>query len=299
MRPIGALENETSARRFGDYLYSQGVHNEVEPGANGTWTVWVAEEEEITRAKGFLDRYLTNSSDPEYARIAQAADRKRADEQRDLAAYRNRFYDRRRLFPRWTAYGAGVVTITLIALSVGVAIYSKLGTDQAFLQHLFIARTGRAAANAGFLPEVCRGEIWRLVTPIFIHFGPAHILFNLLWVFQLGSMIEGRQSSFRLSALTLAIAAGSNLAQYAVSGPGFGGMSGVVYGLFGYVWVSGRLDPTSGLCMDQRNVTLMILWLFLCMTGMIGPIANTAHGVGLGMGVALAYLSSITGRRHH
>jgi hypothetical protein len=36
----------------------------------------------------------------------------------------------------------------------------------------------------------------------------------------------------------------------------------------------------------------MIFWLVLCMTGQIGPIANTAHLVGLGVGMVEGYLSA-------
>ena len=45
--------------------------------------------------------------------------------------------------------------------------------------------------------------------------------------------------------LVLVIAALSNLGQYFVSGPNFCGISGVVYGLFGYIWMKGRFDPAS------------------------------------------------------
>ena len=57
------------------------------------------------------------------------------------------------------------------------------------------------------LPEIRHGQLWRLITPIFIHFGPLHIFFNMLWLRDLGSMIEGRQSSWRLALLVLVIAA--------------------------------------------------------------------------------------------
>src|SRR6266404_2871624 len=78
------------------------------------------------------------------------------------------------------------------------------------------------------LPEIRHGQIWRLFTPMFIHFNPLHIFFNMLWLRDLGSMIEGRQSSGLLAILVLVIAAGSNLAEYYFGHePNFGGMSGV------------------------------------------------------------------------
>jgi GlpG protein len=80
----------------------------------------------------------------------------------------------------------------------------------------------------------------------------------------------------------------SNIAQNAYSGPHFGGISGVVYGLFGYVWLFGRFEPSSGLQLSRESTIIMVVWLLLCTTGRIGPVANMCHFVGLGMGLLLA-----------
>jgi GlpG protein len=81
----------------------------------------------------------------------------------------------------------------------------------------------------------------------------------------------------------------SNLAQYAYSGTGFGGMSGVDFGLFGYAWMKSEFDPEAGILMPQSSVAMMLFWLILCMTGLAGPIANAAHFVGLIVGILLGY----------
>lgn len=64
-------------------------------------------------------------------------------------------------------------------------------------------------------------------------------------------------------------------------------MSGVVYGLFGFVTVNGKLNPMGGLHMNPRTVNYMLIWLVICFTGVVGPIANWAHIVGLATGAAL------------
>jgi len=69
-------------------------------------------------------------------------------------------------------------------------------------------------------------------------------------------------------------------------------MSGVVYGLFGYIWMRGKFDPASGLFIDQRSVILMMVWFGLCFTGWVGPIANIAHGGGLAVGALWGWLSA-------
>jgi len=123
-----------------------------------------------------------------------------------------------------------------------------------------------------------------------------HILFNMLWLRDLGSMVEGRQSSWLLVVLVLVFAAGSNLAQYFVGGPKFGGMSGVVYALVGYIWIRGKLDPGSGLYLHPTTVTMSIVWFFACLFHLVGDVANAAHAAGLLMGMTWGWLSSLRHR---
>jgi len=90
--------------------------------------------------------------------------------------------------------------------------------------------------------------------------------------------------------LVLSIAIIPNLCQFWVSGPGFGGMSGVNYGLLGYIWIRGKFDPLSGLRIENYLIVWMMVWFFLGLTGLIGAIANTVHGVGLVVGMAWGYI---------
>jgi GlpG protein len=85
----------------------------------------------------------------------------------------------------------------------------------------------------------------------------------------------------------------SNLAQYYYKGPVFGGMSGVIYGLLGYVWIRGKFDPASGLYLHSYNVMMMLIWFFACLFNLIPNVANAAHAVGLVVGMAWGYLSSL------
>jgi GlpG protein len=96
-----------------------------------------------------------------------------------------------------------------------------------------------------------------------------------------------------LAILVGVIAACSDLGQFLIAGPVFGGMSGVVYGLLGYIWMRGKFDPGSGLFVHPSTVTMMIVWFFACFTPIIPHVANGAHAVGLVMGIAWGYLSSL------
>jgi GlpG protein len=290
MRHIGNLPDAAQARLFHDYLYARGIRNEIERDGESSWMVWVADEEQLETARGLLRRFQSDPAAPEFAREAAAAGQLRAREARDIENYRKRFFTSRRIFPGSHSVGAGLITYGLIVACVVVALFSQLGRNQEFLRSLYIADP--EGGTAGFLANVRAGQVWRLFTPALIHFGVVHLLFNMLWLFELGSLIESRQGHLHFALLTLALGIASNLAQYAAHGPYFGGMSGVVYGLLGYIWLRGRFDPSSGLFIDRRTVILMLVWLFACMTGWIGPVANVAHGTGLALGAAYGFLSA-------
>src|SRR5262249_47175739 len=181
---------------------------------------------------------------------------------------------RRHLFRPLTAYGFGALTFALILICIVVFIVSKFGDDWNAIHSLFISE--RLAGHRDFgamLVEVRHGQIWRLFTPAIIHLGWLHIIFNVLWLRDLGSMIEARQGTLQLAILVLVLAVCSNFGQYYVSGPRFGGMSGVVYGLLGYIWIRGRFDPGSGLFLHPTTVNMMLIWFVLCYTNLLGLVA--------------------------
>ena len=64
------------------------------------------------------------------------------------------------------------------------------------------------------------GHYWRLVTPIFLHFGVLHLVFNALWLGLLGSKIERAAGSVQALLLIITIAMVSNVGQYLWTGSG-------------------------------------------------------------------------------
>jgi GlpG protein len=302
MRLIGHLADEISAKTFADFLYVQGIENQVEHEQADGWGIWIADEDKIEQAMGLLTSFRANPKDAKYGRQSRAATELRENEQQAQAAYEKRLRNRRHLFRPLSGYGFGPLTFLMIVASAAVFVLSKFGNDKPAMMGLFMTDFSDGYFNRA-LPEIRHGQVWRLFTPIFYHFDIWHILFNMLWLRDLGSMIEGRQSSLHLLVLTILVAAGSNLTQFylggpmlSLGGPNFGGMSGVVYGLLGYIWIRGKLDPGSGLFLHRETVIMMIVWFFLCFTGWVGDIANGAHAGGLLIGMACGWLSSLKHR---
>jgi GlpG protein len=140
------------------------------------------------------------------------------------------------------------------------------------------------------------GHYWRLITPIFLHFGAPHLVFNALWLGLLGSKIERAVGSIQALMLIVAIAIASNVGQYLWTGSvRFGGMSGVIYGLLGYLWIHHSMFPRPIYALPRELVGFMLAWLLICMTGVLDfllgvGIANAAHLCGLLAGMALGLI---------
>ena len=70
-------------------------------------------------------------------------------------------------------------------------------------------------------------------------------------------------------------------------------MSGVLYGLFGYLWMKSRYEPFTAYYVTQSMVIWMIGWSVMCISGILGPIGNAAHIAGLIVGIILGRWPSL------
>lgn len=301
MRQIGTMPEERSARTLADYLLTQGIETQLIPEAGG-WEIWVRDEDRLPAAKEALTAFSANPSDPRFHSAADAAAAIRQADERANDRYRRQSVDLAERFGS-PATRLQPVTLTLIVLSVATTIFTAYGDHKLWLsQWLFITPFVSADGFVYFpgLAPIRSGEVWRLVTPIFLHFSLVHLAGNMLWLYYLGSQIEARRGSIRFLLIVLIVAVLSNLAEYALGGlrfeqgrwtthynPSFGGMSGVVFGLFGYVWMKMRFEPEHGLAISQQAFVLSLLWFVWCFTGMAGSIANAAHAGGLVAGMIL------------
>ncbi|MCB9664528.1 MAG: rhomboid family intramembrane serine protease [Alphaproteobacteria bacterium] len=290
MRKIGTVEQQAQAKVLSDVLVARGMANDLRPDDAG-WAVWVHDDARLDEARTVLADFHARPDDPAFAEEAGQGRGVRLDRRRKDEAYRRRV--RLAQESLHGVDGRGWLTLSLLVLSAVVTAASGMGADWSSVSLLFL--TVQPASE--MLPEVRAGQVWRLVTPIFVHGGVLHLLFNGWMWWSFAQRIENRKGFRFFGVFVLAAAVGSNLAEWAwqlASNPHglviFGGMSGVLYAVFGYAWWKGRIDPADQLQVPQQTVQILIGWLLLCMVGVIGDIANAAHLGGLLFGVAWAYV---------
>jgi GlpG protein len=308
MRQIGKVASAADLERLTDYLLTRAITTQSEPEGD-EFLIWAHEEDRIDEARVALEEFRRDPRNPRYDQAVAEARQLRRDKVRRERDIQRRTVD---LGRRWNARpGSAKVTVALIAISVAVGMLTHLGDPLAegvagraaavealtdpnppLIQRLTITRfvyNNQTGAPIYFPLEspkskVIPRELWRLVTPIFLHFSVMHIVFNMMSLASIGRLLEGRYGRVWMVGFVLLTGIGSNLAQYAMSGPNFGGMSGVVYALFGFAWIRGWCDPTAGFRLGANSVFIMLLWLVLCFQGSLGAVANYAHLGGLVLG---------------
>lgn len=289
MRALVRLGEEERARTLGDALSAEGIENRVEPSREGGLIVWVRDELDMDRARALLERFEEDPFDPVFQRARRVAEARRRERAAAEKKSRHRTVVMRE---RWRSpSGWGRLTLGLVTASVAVTLLA--GT-------LLSPRGGNvevievvAFSWAGLLR---RFELWRLITPIFLHFGFIHLLFDMWWLKDFGAAIEHRHGTLTLAAMVLVMAVVPNLAQAFFSTGLFGGMSGVIYGLFGYLWIRGRFDPDYGYSLQRSTVVILIGWMILGFVGLFG-MANMAHLGGLVVGAIWGLVAAKWPRR--
>lgn len=148
------------------------------------------------------------------------------------------------------------------------------------------------------LQDVRKGQLWRIFTPMFIHFGILHILFNMYWLNSLGGQFENIYGTTKFGLFVLSSAAVSGLIQdlmpYEWQGTAAtsmgGGMSGVNYALAGLIWMKTLYAPSKGFVLNPATIFILILWMFVGIVSSDSlPIANWAHGGGFVFGLIVGY----------
>ncbi|TKB02117.1 rhomboid family intramembrane serine protease GlpG [Alteromonas portus] len=284
--PLIAFNQQSPAHLLANYLTSQNISANVVQH-DKEFVIVLESHEHIDRAKLIAEDFLANPTNPKYQQAAW-------DNGKNV-----------QLAPSGHGFSLSKIigdavkapfTSVVFALCVAVYLLSIFGLFAPIAQHLLMQPFSVLLQNH---------EWWRLLGPAFIHFSVLHIVFNLLWWGMLGAKIERTLGISMLLIVFLISATISNAAQALFSDPVqgnlflFGGLSGVVYAVMGFVWWLGWLRPSWGLSLPNSIVGFMLVWLVLGYADILWvSMANAAHTAGLISGCLLAATLSLgSGKR--
>ncbi len=336
MRCIGTLGDAKQLETFVAFLVTHNISAHIDRDG-GQPKIWIKNEDDVAAAQQLLTRFAANPDAGEFANVLERAseilriEAKKRTEARKLV---RSFSSQMRLGPTYRApltFGLTTLCVVLWFFQTFSANSNAPNRDDSTIRMLksslfqTLTFTAIPPSAMGNLQNrhvddfqvraynILHGEVWRLVTPIFIHFGVAHLVLNLLALYQLGRVLENRYGTLYLALSVLAIAVVSNFLQAAtpsriggspiagLDGWGlsiFGGISGVVFGLLGIAWMKSRFDWSAGFYVPRATVIWAIAWFFLGVSSLdrqlLGAeMANWAHGAGLVLGVIIGYLTSV------
>ena len=301
MRSIARIESHDEALLAGAHMLAGGVDCKIEEGGEGS-LIWVLDENKLERGRELLQEFLADPNKERYSQSLQKA--------REIAREMEEAEERARknhidVGKQWRKGGViPPVTLTLLVVCVGLWLIPAINPALLLTiqEWLMISAPGKP-----FMEQIMSGQVWRLITPALLHLplrlpdsgidgmGLLHIFFNMLWLKDLGPIIERREGSLKMLVLFLLLAALPNLLQYYFAGPNFLGFSGVVFGLLGYLWMRGRYDTRWGLRLNPGVVWFMLIWFGFTM--LTGGFADYGHGGGLVLGGLIGYACSDHWRR--
>lgn len=177
------------------------------------------------------------------------------------------------------------VTYGLLALTIAMYLLMSFNGGS---QNVFTLIYYGAKENL----SIIAGEWWRLITPMFLHIGFTHLLFNGLIVYFLGAQLEMIIGHLRYFLLYLLSGILGNAASFAFNFSVSAGASTAIFGLFASTIVLSKLYPNQmGIQQLSRN------YLFLIIINIVfglfnSTIDNAGHIGGLVGGFLMMYALS-------
>lgn len=264
---IITLSNPQAADLFVNYMATKGVRIHAK-NENQQISLWLEDQHQLDVVEKELNTFLREPFHPRY----QAASWQTGDPKNTGIKYRSAFSIKNMV------QRSGPLTVLVVILCVLIFIWQQAVGDYDVMLHL-----------AWPYNESLNFEVWRYITPAFVHFSLMHIAFNLAMWWYLASQTEQRLGTGKLFVIMLVSALFSNWAQSLFTNSNFGGLSGVVYALIGYVGLTGIYNPKKGIGAPTGLLVFSILWIVAGYMGVLGDsIGNTAHFAGLLIGLLMA-----------
>lgn len=276
MHPVMLLPDHADTSELRQALWRHRIGHRITDEADGQ-LLWIADPRQLGELKALLERWQRG----EPLVLHQAAQRPRT----------------------MTNFLASLkqVPVTALMIVISLVVFALIGVfgDQLIvtLTIVPIGISGGELVFGNLSQTLTSGQVWRFLSPAFLHFGWMHLIFNLMWVWYFGRQIEALQGSRTMLLLLIVAGVGANVAQYATGTVLFGGMSGVVYALLAHVWLMSRRVLQSGFFVPQMLVVFMLGWMVFTMTDMAGSVgfgnvANEAHLGGLLVGLVTGWYYS-------
>ncbi len=216
--------------------------------------------------------------------IARLVEKDLIDRAEALAEIREHDAEERRKWADFFGQGRPIVTYSLIAINALVFLAMTLAggsTDTEILLNF--------GAKETFL--IKSGEYWRLITPMFLHIGLTHFLFNNLAIYFLGRVTERIFGSIRFLTIYLGAGIAGNIVSMILSPESIAaGASGAVYGLFGALLYFGLIYPKLFFSTVGRDI-IVILAINIIFGFTMPNIDFFAHFGGLFAGFLVAALT--------
>ncbi|MFN8578703.1 MAG: rhomboid family intramembrane serine protease [Candidatus Sericytochromatia bacterium] len=135
------------------------------------------------------------------------------------------------------------------------------------------------------------GEVWRIFVNLFHHGGILHIFFNLYALYYFGSFTEKYLGSFKLLLFIFFCGLCQEIVCQLTIEQGAIGLSGIIFGLFGFLYIVSKFDEEIALIITPSLSKAMFiqLFLFIPLTYFeLINIANVGHFSGLIYGILFA-----------
>ncbi len=145
---------------------------------------------------------------------------------------------------------------------------------------------------AGVNLFIMQGEIWRIVTPIFLHSGFSHFLFNSFSLVIFGPALEKMIGSKRFTIVYLVTGISANIATFFLEPLTYihVGSSGAIFGIFGY-YISILVLQKHRMSKDNKQLLVTITVISIIMTFVQPNINVTAHLFGIISGFLIGVIS--------
>lgn len=264
---LGSLSNPRLLQGFIDYLKSLKINAYLKEDGS-EYCVYITDESQCEQAQKEWQRFIQQPHSKRYMDASW--------ENHD-SNIRFNYSSSYQEIMHSISHQAGGFTKLIMAISLCIFGFYSIGLRDVIYPSFYFFQS---------LSMESLWEGWRWLTPSLLHFSLLHLLFNLLWWWYLGGRIELVLGIQKIMGLFLGTSVVANTIQFLWTGPMFGGLSGVVYGLMGYLWILNYYRPIKSLELPPMYIGFMLIWLALGFTDIFGlHMANGAHLGGLILGM--------------